>query len=155
MDKSFLFDKSKWGAGPWQDEPDRLEFEHLGFPCLILRVPGFGHLCGYVAVPPGHPWHGADLVDGFEIEIHGNVTYASKCKGNVCHVPKLGEPEDVYWIGFDHAHAGDISPGERARYAAMSAQPYPRRGGIYRDLAYVRAGCQSLAAQALARGARS
>lgn len=23
--------------GPWDDEPDRVEFQHVGFPCLILR----------------------------------------------------------------------------------------------------------------------
>ena len=42
-----------WGQGPWDDEPDRVDFEHAGFPCLLLRNPRLGQWCGYVAVPPG------------------------------------------------------------------------------------------------------
>jgi hypothetical protein len=43
----------------WDNEPDRVEFESLGLPCLIVRNP-FGALCGYVGVPEGHPWYYKD-----------------------------------------------------------------------------------------------
>lgn len=134
-------DKSGWGPGPWQDEPDRLEFEHEGFPCLITRVPRMGHLCGYVAVPPGHPWHGQDYND-IDASVHGGLTYAKFCSGNICHVPKPGEPDNVYWLGFDHAHCNDLQPGSPHYQLPM----YP--GAVYRDIEYVKVGCQSLAEQA-------
>lgn len=35
-------DKSGWGPGPWQDEPDRKEWTHAGFDCLIVRVASHG-----------------------------------------------------------------------------------------------------------------
>ncbi len=136
-------DKSAWGPGPWQDEPDRVEFEHLGFPCLIIRQAHSGGLCGYVAVPPGHPWHGVDFAgcasDVEHPDVHGGVTYSRKC----CHVPKPGEPDDVWWLGFDHAHCDDLSPRD-----ANDPDSRTRHFETYRDIAYVRQGVESLARQA-------
>jgi len=95
-------------AGPWHDEPDRLEWSHAGFRCLMTRGP-MGHWCGYVGVPPGHPWHGTDYRH-IEASVHGGITYAHACQGNVCHVPPPGEPDDLWWVGFDCCHADDLSP---------------------------------------------
>jgi len=44
------------------------------------------------------------------VEVHGGLTYANACSGHICHVPKQGEPDDVWWFGFDTSHAGDFSP---------------------------------------------
>ena len=34
-------DKTTWGAGPWQDEPDKKQWrDETGFPCLIVRNNG-------------------------------------------------------------------------------------------------------------------
>lgn len=51
--------KDQWGPGPWQSEPDRLDWrdERTGLQCVIRRVP-LGYLCGYVGVPVGHPFYG-------------------------------------------------------------------------------------------------
>lgn len=38
-------DKSAWGPGPWQDEPDRVEWEHAGLPCLMVRSRDLGQWC--------------------------------------------------------------------------------------------------------------
>jgi hypothetical protein len=38
------------------------------------------------------------------------LTYADKCDGPVCHEPKSGEPDNVWWLGFDCAHSFDVSP---------------------------------------------
>jgi hypothetical protein len=103
-------DKSKWGPGPWQSEPDRIEWRYRGVPCLMVRQPSAGHWCGYVAVEPGHPWHGLNYSD-FDAEVHGGLTYSEKRAGRICHVPQPGEPDDVWWLGFDCAHLGDLSPG--------------------------------------------
>jgi hypothetical protein len=66
-------DRTNWPPGPWDNEPDRIEFEHAGFPCLITRQ-ALGHLCGYVAVPPGHKAHGRDY-DALDVSVHGGLTY--------------------------------------------------------------------------------
>ncbi len=143
-------DKSKWGPGPWQEEADHVEFEHEGFPCIIHRVQS-GSLCGYVAVPPGHPWHGVDYgayPDGRPLpdpDVHGGITYARKCMGAICHVPKPGDPDDVWWLGFDHAHLYDLSPA----YAASGGGYYDPMAS-YKTLEFVKRGCESLAEQAKA-----
>jgi hypothetical protein len=99
--------------GEWIDELDRLEFVHAGFQCLLVRNPTLFHWCGYVGIPPGHPHFGKDYddIDDTVLEVHGGVTYADSCRGAVCHIPKLGEEENLFWIGFDCAHAGDLVPG--------------------------------------------
>ena len=136
-----LIDKSEWGEGPWQDEPDRIEWREGGYPCLMARVAYSGAWCGYVAVPPGHPWHGKDRGD-VDMEIHGEFTYAGPCRGHVCHVPKDGESDDVWWLGFDCAHFGDFVP------SAFFVSPFSLTES-YKDLYYVRRECQSLAEQLL------
>ena len=145
-----LIDKTGWGEGPWSDEPDRIEWEHAGLPCLMVRHERLGHWCGYAAVPPGHPLHGKDYDDVFDWDKnadynwpHGGLTYASLCSHNVCHVPKPGEPEDVFWFGFDCAHCDDFSPG----MTALLRESMPRfRDETYREVPYVQAETNRLAA---------
>jgi hypothetical protein len=162
-------EKASWGPGPWNGEPDKEQWqdEAAGFACLIKRNR-MGALCGYVGVPEGHPWHGSGYSPGYstegelspalrlldEVEIHGGLTYADSCQEGpedktICHVPAPGEPEPLWWFGFDCAHAGDVSPGLREVYAeagiVRSASPF---GETYRDVAYVKAECASLAQQA-------
>ena len=141
-------DKSTWGEGPWQHEPDKVEWRSYGFPCLIVRGPG-GQLCGYVAVNPGHPWHGKDC-DDVEVLVHGGCSYDGKCQpdGHICHVPKPGESDDVWWLGFDCAHGGDYIP--RLGFAVHLLLGYDLNTEAYRNLAYVTAEVESLAAQAKA-----
>jgi hypothetical protein len=130
-------DKSTWPAGPWHNEPDRVEFRAHGFACLLNRVAGHsGHWCGYVALPPGHPWRSVRDEQDIPAHVHGGITYAGPCHGEICHVPAPGEPDDVVWIGFDCCHCDDQSPLDQ------------RLGATYRDVDYVRAQCESLALQA-------
>lgn len=135
LEESFT-DKSAWPAGPWRDEPDRVEWRYRGLPCLIVRTDHTGALCGYVGLPPEHP--SRDAGDD-KFSVHGGLTYGAPCDedGKICHVPLPGESADVLWIGFDTAHAGDLMPGMGLRFA----------GDVYRDLAYVRAEVESLADQ--------
>lgn len=140
-------DKSQFGDGPWQTEPDRVEWRYLGLPCLIVRNE-MGALCGYVGVPPEHPWHGKDYndIDG-AVDVHGGLTYANKCNdAAICHVPKDGEPDDVWWLGFDCAHSGDGVPGRPGLIGA-----YMNIGTRYRDVTYVRAEVEKLAVQVAAK----
>lgn len=154
-------DKSTWGDGPWQTEPDRVEWEHAGLPCLALRNH-HGNWCGYAAVAPGHPLHGKDYNDADDVVVHGGLTYASLCADAICHVPKPGEPEDVWWFGFDCAHCGDFTPAMHARLNVREG-PYDHAAAVaanrfdvdvYRTLDYVREEVEQLAAQLAARATK-
>lgn len=158
-------DKSEWGHGPWQDEPDKAQWqdEATGLPCLIVRNHG-GALCGYVGVPDTHPWHGkgySNCVTGCgadwcehspdsQTNVHGGLTFASACakKGdeseNICHIPDPGEPDNVWWFGFDCAHCNDLAPGYESRNRDRG---WPMLDGKYRDIDYVKAEIRGLAQQ--------
>jgi hypothetical protein len=60
---------SQWGPGPWQDEPDRLEWkdERTGLACKILRNTTLGNLCGYVGLPATHPYFGWNYGDDIKL----------------------------------------------------------------------------------------
>lgn len=159
-------DKSAWGDGPWQNEPDRIDFEWHGLPCLMLRTEKMGNWCGYVAVGPDHPWYGVGYsnctakpkcdeskADGHCVhspesllEVHGGITYADHCAGHICHVPKPGQPDNVFWFGFDCAHFNDGMPGYRV---VLGDDNLFSHG--YKDVAYVRRETERLAAQLAAR----
>lgn len=148
-----VVDRSKWKPGPWDGEPDRWEGEFDGLPALALRNQHSGNWCGYVAVPPGHPWHGksdsGDLPgteDGYA-SVHGGITYSGACHGRICHVPKPGEPDNVWWLGFDCHHAGDLAPYDLAFFGDRGLLI---EGDQYRTLGYVQNECRRLAAQAVA-----
>lgn len=133
-----VVDKSTWPRGPWDDEPDHVSFEHKGVPCIIHRSPAGGALCGYAAVPPGHPWHGKGMSD-VDANVNGGLSYAEACQGAICHVPKPGEPDNVWWLGFDCAHTRDVSP----------VLGFMRHGyyATYKTIAFVRSQCERLAEQ--------
>lgn len=147
------FDKSDWGPGPWQDEPDLVMWRSKIPPhyrCQVSRN-GFGSLCGYVAVPPGHPAHGIDYGDERmqHVVVHGELTFAGPGTGGV-------------WIfGFDCGHGFDIQPAMDARMRKMGMRPvheemshlgfnrdpdYPFVDR-YRAMPYVRAIVEGLAIQ--------
>lgn len=128
------------GTEEWLTEPARVEFVHAGLSCLIRRA-SHGALCGYVAVPPGHPLHGK-AAHAVDLDAHGTVNYAAPCGGEVCHVPQPGEPDDVWWFGFDCAHVGrDYVPLFAQLYGGSFAD------GIYRNMEYVRGEVEDLAEQ--------
>ena len=122
----------RFGPGPWDHEPDRLDWEHAGLKCAIRRAH-LGHLCGYVGVPPGHPLHGAGLSStDVLLDVHGGLTWADD------HVP-MEKPDGLWWFGFDCAHYG-------SDYCPNSGRP-PRAGEVYRDVEYVKAQTEKLADQ--------
>lgn len=149
---------------PWADEPDRVDFQHKGLPCRIIRANPMGHLCGYVQIPETHPGYGAHYDDPIwtEVSAHGGLTFS-------------GRHEDGgFWIGFDCAHSGDLSPMwiDDPRYAGIGAEVeaesmarYESYGveaadmyrsalaamtpEVYRTIEYVRSECIDLAEQVL------
>lgn len=160
-------DKSEWGPGPWQDEPDKAQWIDLatGLDCLLVRN-GDGALCGYVGLPPEHPWHGKGYSEcltacgddycyehspGALAEVHGGLTFSAACAStedesqHICHVPQPGRPHEVWWFGFDCAHHRDLSPA-CAKYGSWDR-------GTYRDVEYVIGECADLAWQLSAESA--
>lgn len=132
----YKVDRSGWRSGPWDNEPDRIEWiTALGYPAIILRNDAVA-LCGYVGVPRGHAAYGKQ---DFGTSVHGGLTYGSRCYGHVCHMPRPGESDDVFWHGFDCAHYGDSVP-LNTKYGLPEAPD-----AEYRDVDYVRAECESLA----------
>lgn len=159
-------DKSTWGDGPWQAEPDKIQWtdETTGLPCLAVRTPRSGNWCGYVGVAEEHPAFGLDyeeankLAEGDEddyrwFRVHGGLTFSDFCQEGdeetgICHVAQPGQPERVWWLGFDCAHCDDLSPatfvtaGKQYQQIMLSNPRY-----AYRTLEYVQAECANLAAQ--------
>jgi len=127
-------DRAGWPSGPWDSEPDRLDFIVAGFSCFVLRNLQ-GAWCGYVGVPESHPYFGKDYND-VDVVVHHGLTYAGKCSPPICHVPSAGLPDNVWWLGFDCHHYLDFAPG-MARYDR----------GIYRDIRYARQQTELLAVQ--------
>ncbi|HMJ16592.1 MAG TPA: hypothetical protein VK524_34495 [Polyangiaceae bacterium] len=135
--------KSTLGEGPWQEEPDRVEWRHAGFPCLIVRADVTGALCGYVGLPEGHPWFEADIHE-IDVSVHGGLTYGAACQGHICHAPREGESDNVFWIGFDCSHAFDVSP----KFVHLGFRS-SLLNGTYRGVRYVMHEVEELANQAL------
>lgn len=88
-----------------------------------------------------------------DAEAHGGLTFADSCQEGaedgpgVCHVPEPGRPTEVWWLGFDCAHAWDVSPRMR------DAQPADLRDRIeaqqtYKTFAYVQREVTKLAGRA-------
>jgi hypothetical protein len=131
-------DKSKWGEGPWQTEPDRVDFIAEGFACMMLRHPHHGHWCSYVGVPSDHPAYGKGY-DDVDVDFHGGLTYAAKCNRAICHIPEPGMPDDVWWLGGDFAHCFDFAPGGAAVLIEIGVPARDfERGEVYRTESYVR-----------------
>ena len=162
-------DKSAWGEGPWQQEPDKVQWsdEATGLPCLAVRSETMGHWCGYVGVAPGHPHYEVKWKDDrIDVSVHGGVTFTDACQPGedeatgVCHIPDPGESDQVWWIGFDCIHAGDMAPKMQATLrltAPLFTATMPGRikeafahlwsDDTYKTLDYVTAECADLAGQ--------
>jgi hypothetical protein len=147
------YDKSTWGAGPWQDEPDKIQYPDpvTGLPCLIVRNP-MGALCGYVGVSEGHPHYKREGYD-FDLGVHGGITFTDMCRPGedeahgVCHTPGPGEPDHVWWLGFDCAHHMDFVPKMALALKSLPGDHSWMEGDIYRDISYVKTQIASLAQQ--------
>ena len=137
-------DKSDWPDGVWKNEPDKIQWKDgkTGLPCLIVRGPS-GALCGYVGVDESHPLHGKEYDVLLDVDVHGGLTYSAACSPggdeaeDICHLPDPGEPDHVWWFGFDCAHAGDFCP-QHGDYMRLGNQ-------TYRDVSYVKHDVRSLA----------
>jgi hypothetical protein len=138
-------DRTGWPQGPWDQEPDRVEWYYRDTPCLAMRNK-WGVWCGYAGVRPGHPLHGMPYQVARDlVEVHGGLTYSDACQGDVCHTPAPGDTPDIWWFGFDCGHAFDLSPGMEAFLRRLDSNYSPF--GTYRDLDFVKAEVQAMVRQ--------
>lgn len=161
------------------------EFEHKGYKCVVT-FGNMGHRCGYVGIPDTHPLYKKDYssylnikksdIEGREVsgvfqllgailddcdkvkieayfQCHGGITYSGGGKGS-----KYPIESDLWWFGFDCAHAGDGKdlklayekfPNERESISSLIdlEKRFPIRGEVVRTEEYVAAECKRLAEQ--------
>jgi hypothetical protein len=143
----------EWPAGPWDDEPGKRVWidDDTGLDCLMVRNR-YGVWCGYVGVPPEHPYHGRDY-DDMNVDVHGGLTFAAGCQEGlppeigICHTPVAGRPDNVWWLGFDTGHFMDYQPRMAALEKEIPEFPDIMRDCTYRDVAYVETEVANLARQ--------
>lgn len=149
-------DKSEWGDGPWQNEPDKIQFKVGKYDALIVRSELSGALCGYLGVPEEHPWYGKDYSE-LEVSVHGGLTYAAPCQEyedaemtGICHVPVPGDPDNIWWLGFDTAHLEDVTPAfdQRMRETLPDYSSLWPVSRSYKNVNYIKEEIQQLALQA-------
>lgn len=107
MIKIIYINKDSWPDGPWKNEIDTQFWKHKsGFYCLIHRHPWMGHLCGYIGSKRRRDvWKRNKVGRCDELVIHGGITFGP---GDLNILPKI--MDNIWWIGFDCAHNGDIMP---------------------------------------------
>lgn len=124
------------------DHPDRIlaRGEFCGFEWIVTHND-MGYRCGYVKLPPNHPWFNMEM-ERIDVSIHGGITFAEK------DVPcGKGGPDDGYWIGFDCAHFGDLPDPELPNGGNIPLLP-PISYGTVKSQKYAESECFSLCEQA-------
>lgn len=112
-------------------------FVSHGFDCVIGLGGPFGqNYNGYILVPAAHPWCGLDYSE-INADCHGGLTYGAAM---LPWEPAPVNPSRARWFGFDTCHSCD----------AVRGAPYEMRipHGTFKDMDYVRAELEKLAAHA-------
>lgn len=161
------------------------EFEHEVYKCVVA-FSNMGHRCGYVGIPKTHPLFGKDYGDYLEIkkrditdrevsgilplfgaylddderikieayfQCHGGITYSGGGKDSEYPIKS-----DLWWFGFDCAHAGDGKDLQLAfekfpQYREIIERSmecdrmFPIYGDVVRSQEYVANECKKLAEQ--------
>jgi hypothetical protein len=152
-----------------------------GLRAVVIYITDMGHRCGYVGVNPGHPLHGAEyskphpallavsddepigkrslitllavsLADtdrmqspDIVFDVHGGLTYSG---GD----GKYPVAADLWWFGYDCAHAGDARDPRFLESVSDDRQwLYESYDGVLRTLDYCTNECESLARQITAK----
>lgn len=160
--------------GPWANEADKVAFTDpmTGYGCIIRRSPNGQHLCGYVSVPPTHPFFGREhgTLTGIMIGVHGGLDYSEECQDwesedrSICDVV-VGRlvPEDfkqrvhaneaadrhgdAWWFGFSCDQRTDLVPEDTRRPHHEKAPVFGVDEPTYKTEAFVYGECVRLAAQ--------
>ena len=137
-----------FGSGPWESEPDKIQWQDqkTGFVCLIVRNH-MGVLCGYVGVAMDHQLYGEAYNEHYDLECHGGLTFSGVSRGEkICPAVKPGEDDKVWWFGFDCAHGGDYIPIYE-KIGLPQVPGFPDKPAEYRNVEYVTGQVELLAQQ--------
>lgn len=96
--------------------PFKVEKEWIGpggLHCAVVQAREGMNRCGYVRVPPSHPYFGKGY-DDVDLHVHGGLTFA-ELEPCVEHEDGQG-----WWFGFDCAHYDDMLQDPKADVASMS-----------------------------------
>lgn len=151
-DKTLDLRRETWGRGEWDDEPDICEWEYKGLT-LRIRRNELGNLCGYVGVNDTHPYFSLDMDDKRldHIGVHGGITFGG------LHGDEIAKT-DLWFIGFDCAHAGDLIPfsqgsalfpNSKLKEELEEAKRQLYGGDTYKDIKWVKKETERLADQLL------
>lgn len=144
-------DKSTWGEGDWQNEPDQAQWISKSLPCLIIRNSN-GNFCAYIGVPATHPYYNKHH-DDVVLYAHGNVNFSGK------QIPKDDKQaedcdsadstnETVWWFGFSCDHVCDYQPAKHIRNQSDDQIAIDTaNNGTYRNIHYVMCEVETLVGQ--------
>tara|TARA_R100001530_G_scaffold136273_1_gene116152 strand:+ start:1246 stop:1758 length:513 start_codon:yes stop_codon:yes gene_type:complete len=98
-----------------EDSPYHLASgEHMGFSYCVTTA-SLPHRCGYIAIPPGHPWQKVEMKkwESHPSDLPFEVTFSAWDRGNSSLWCRLGRflrlRKDYKWLGMDCGHMGDLS----------------------------------------------
>lgn len=173
-------------AKPWETEPTELHFEAHGLKCIAYREHSHGAWRGYVGVPASSPLYGIgyadvipypdtwkeqavnlDQVDILQLFLtaldpdavpaaHAPLTIVFPSHRGLSFAGHIEDFPELWFFGFDCAHAGDLVPEFEEVYARLarelpdipgwpSLHGTPRQPREYRTLEYVKGVCERLA----------
>lgn len=62
---------------PWAGEPNTASIgTDDGYRFLVARNETMGHLCGYLAIPKGHPWANQHAPQLAHVQVHNGISYS-------------------------------------------------------------------------------
>lgn len=120
-------DKSKWGDGPWANEPDKMQWVDpvTNLPCLIVRGP-VGALCGYVGVPASHAAYGLSYEGSVSKEFEEYLEISRKRMGVAV---KLKDKGADFGEAFTKAYEGVERP-EATSAVGLAVRDLQVHGGL-------------------------
>ena len=127
-------DKSSWGEGEWQAEPDKAQWLSRRLACLITRRAN-GTLCGFVGVPAHHPYY-QQSHENLALHAYGAVNFSGAQVVEDAHTSL----EKIWWFGFSCDHACDYQPAVHAATQSLDE-------GSYRNIQYVMGEVETLVIQ--------
>lgn len=126
----------------WESEPDRIDFEVLGFRCIVRRQDQTKTLCGYIGIPQDHNLYGHSLQSlSSLLSSHAPITYRDYATPQISYKGRKSKKDHRLWVGFDIPHPSDYRPSE----AVLGV--YPSDDRPYRDIEFAIGQCEALAYQ--------
>lgn len=105
-------------------------------------LKGKGEIDKYPRGDMAQAWEArGHLIDDFE------AWQKRQQESGICHTTEPGEPDCVWWLGFDCSHSQDLSPAMEAILKTIMPERHTTGYASYKDINYVRAQCRELAQQ--------